>query len=146
MDNSTNLKKTSRRILYAEDSFQPIDPAATNDETVYLWYRRNITLTDASARSILNIRIRKANAFLFFLNGQYISQFDAHNHNQGILNATIALDLSQFKVNQQYLFEILSVTLGIDNSIYIGDFDYKGIVGHRKSIWIHHGSRVSIEL
>ena len=128
LDNSTNLKKTSRRILYAEDSFQPIDPAATNDETVYLWYRRNITLTDASARSILNIRIRKANAFLFFLNGQYISQFDAHNH------------------NQQYLFEILSVTLGIDNSIYIGDFDYKGIVGHRKSIWIHHGSRVSIEL
>jgi hypothetical protein len=101
----------------------------TNDETIYLWYRRNITLTTASARSLLRVQVRKSNALLFFLDGQYISEFDNHNHVQGLLNATIALDLSQFKVNQQYLFEILSVSLGIDNSIYIGDFDYKGIVG-----------------
>ena len=85
---------------------------------------------EASARSILQIQIRKANAFLFFLDGQYISEFDTHTHEQGPLNATIALDLSQFKVNQQYLFEILSVSLGIDNNIWIGDFDYKGIVGN----------------
>ena len=102
----------------------------TNDETIYLWYRRNITLTSASARSILTIQMRKASALLFFLDGQYISQFDTHNHQQGLLNVTIALDLSRFKANQPYLFEILSVSLGIDNSIYIGDFDYKGIVGN----------------
>jgi hypothetical protein len=120
----------------------------TNDETIYLWYRRNITLTTASARSILRIQMRKSNALLFFLDGQYISQFDTHNHEQGLLNATIALDLSRFKINQPYLFEILSVSLGIDNSIYIGDFDYKGIVGNvslddqslcddEKNLWQH---------
>jgi hypothetical protein len=92
--------------------------------------------------------MRKSNALLFFLDGQYISQFDTHNHEQGLLNATIALDLSRFKINQPYLFEILSVSLGIDNSIYIGDFDYKGIVGNvslddqslcddEKNLWQH---------
>lgn len=40
----------------------------------------------------------------------------------------LLLWIYQFQVNQQYLFEILSVSLGIDNRIYIGDFDYKGIV------------------
>jgi hypothetical protein len=102
----------------------------TNDETIYLWYRRNITLTTASARSILKIQIREANAFLFFLNGQYIGEFDTHTHEKDRLDATIALDLSHFKVNQQYLFEILSVSLGIDNNVGMGTFDYKGIIGN----------------
>jgi beta-galactosidase len=106
----------------------------TNDETIYLWYRRNITLTETSARSVLQMQTRKANAFLFFLDGQYLGEFDTHTHEQGPLNVTIALDLSRFKMNQQYLFEILSISLGIDNDVWAGNFEYKGIVGN---VWLN---------
>jgi beta-galactosidase len=106
----------------------------TNDETVYLWYRRNVTLTQAHANSIVQVQTRKANALLFFLDGEYLGEFDNHDHAQGSITATVALDLSTFKPNQQYLFEILSISLGIDNGVWAGGFEYKGIVGN---VWIN---------
>ncbi|CAF0798310.1 unnamed protein product [Adineta ricciae] len=107
----------------------------TNDETIYLWYRRNITLTplQAQANTIIKFDTRKSNALLFFLNGEFLGEFDNHDHNQGGLTATIAVDLSTFKPNQQYLFEILSVSLGLDNGVWENNFEYKGIVGN---VWL----------
>ena len=101
----------------------------TNDETMYLWYRRNVTLTQTQVYTIVTVQTRKSNALLFFLDGKYVGQYDDHNHDHGAVNATIALDLSKFKPNQQYLFEILSISLGLDNGVSEGNFDYKGIVG-----------------
>jgi hypothetical protein len=105
----------------------------TNDETIYLWYRRNITLPETESHTIVKVETRKANALLFFLDGQFLGETDNHDHSQGGITATIALDLSNFKPNQQYLFEILSISLGIDNGIWAGGFEYKGIVGN---VWI----------
>ena len=105
----------------------------TNDETIYLWYRRNVTLTQPSSHSIVRVETRKANALLFFLDGEYLGEYDDHDHNQGPLTATVALDLSRFKLNQPYFFEILSVSLGLDNGISENRFEYKGIVGN---VWI----------
>ena len=102
----------------------------TNDETIYLWYRRNITLRTASARSVLKIQMRKANALLFFLDGQYLGQYDSHAHREGVLNVTLSLDLSRFQINRVYLFEILSVSLGMENYLMGGQLDFKGIVGY----------------
>ena len=105
----------------------------TNDETIYLWYRRNVTLTQRSSRSLFQVETRKANALLFFLDGEYLGEFDNHEHAEGGVTATVAVDLSHFKLNQQYLLEILSVSLGLNNGVSQNSFEYKGIVGR---IWL----------
>ena len=68
------------------------------------------------------------------MDGKYLGEFDNHDHSQGGITVSVALDLSNFKPNQQYLFEILSITLGLDNGMY-GQvvLKHKGIVGN---IWI----------
>ena len=71
--------------------------------------------------------------YLFFLDGKYLGEFDNHDSNRGTIKATIALDLSTFKLNQKYLFEILSISLGVDKGYAQNTFDYKGIVGN---VWI----------
>jgi hypothetical protein len=38
----------------------------TNDESIYLWYRRNVTLTRTSSRTLVQVQTRKENALLFF--------------------------------------------------------------------------------
>jgi hypothetical protein len=102
----------------------------TNDETIYLWYRRNVTLPQTQSHTRVTVQTRKANALLFFLDGEYLGEFDDHDHSQGDVTATVSLDLSTFKPNEQYLFEILSVTLGLDNGVGAGRFEHKGIVGN----------------
>jgi hypothetical protein len=102
----------------------------TNDETIYLWYRRNVTLPQTQSRTSVSVQTRKANALLFFLDGEYLGEFDNHDHSKASLTATVTLDLSKFKPNQQYLFEILSVSLGLDNGVGGRNFEYKGIVGN----------------
>ncbi len=105
----------------------------TNDETIYLWYRRNVTLPQTQSHTRVIIETRISNALLFFLNGEYLGEYDNRDHGQGPITATVELDLSKFKPNQKYLFEILSVSLGIGNGVRAGRFEYKGIVG---KIWI----------
>ena len=73
----------------------------TNDETIYLWYRRNVTLKQASAGIIIHTQTRMANALLFFLDGQFLGEFDNHEHSSGSVDAIIAVDLSHFTPNQQ---------------------------------------------
>ncbi len=80
-----------------------------------------------------NVLSRKANASLFFLNKQYLGEYDNHDNSQGGLTAMVASDFSTFRPNEQYLFEILSISLGLDNGVWSGGFEYKGIVGN---VWI----------
>jgi outer membrane lipoprotein-sorting protein len=105
----------------------------TNDQTIYLWYRRNVTLTEKSSNTLVTVETRKANALLFFLDGEYLGEFDDHDSQRGSITVTIALDLSTFKLNQKYLFEILSISLGVDKGYAQSNFDYKGIVGN---VWL----------
>jgi hypothetical protein len=105
----------------------------TIGQTIYLWYRHNVTLTQTSSTTIVTVQTRKANALLFFFDGEYVGEFDNHEHSKGSVTATVALDLSTFKPNQQYLFEILSISLGLDTNYGQSSFDYKGIVGN---VWI----------
>jgi hypothetical protein len=112
----------------------------TNDETIYLWYRRNITLTETKSYTTVQIETRMANAYLFFLDGQYLGEFDNHAHDQHSITATVSLDLSSFKVNQQYLFEMLSITLGLDNGVWGNNFERKGIIGN---VWLDGQSLIN---
>jgi hypothetical protein len=115
-------------------SVSPLEQLSiTNDETIYLWYRRNVTLKQAEDNTIVTVETRTANALLFFLDGQYLGEYDNHDHRGNIIQGVVALDLSHFKINQQYLFEILSISLGLDNSVTAGHFEQKGIVGN---VWL----------
>ncbi len=105
----------------------------TNGQTSYLWYRRNVTLSQPSATTIVSVQIRAANALLFFLNGEYVGDFSSFDQGKGSLTATVSLDLSTFKANQQYLFEILSISFGLSTNYGQSTFDYKGIVGN---VWL----------
>ncbi len=79
----------------------------------------------------MQVQTRRANSLLFFLGGQCLDHFDNRDHRECTITATSLLNLSQFLPHQQYLFEILSVSLGIDNTDIGPDhFDYKGIVGN----------------
>jgi hypothetical protein len=112
----------------------------TVGQTSYLWYRRNVTLDQPSATTILSVEIRAANALLFFLNGQYVGDFDSFDQGKGTLTATVSLDLSTFKPNQQYLFEILSISFGLSTNYGQSSFDYKGIVGN---VWLDGQSLIN---
>jgi hypothetical protein len=102
----------------------------TNDETIYLWYRRNVTIQQPSATTLITVQTRASNALLFFLDGQYLDEFDDRNHQQGGVVAAVTVDLSHFKPNQQYLLEILSISLGLDNNVGPSIYENKGIVGN----------------
>jgi hypothetical protein len=102
----------------------------TNDETIHLWYRRNASLTQPSEHSVVQVQTRRANSLLLFLDGQFLGNFDEHSHGEGTITINVPLNLTQFHPYQQYLFEILSISLGINNyPIGLGHFEYKGIVG-----------------
>jgi hypothetical protein len=45
-----------------------------------LWYRRNVTLTQALTNTIITVETRKANALLFFLDGKFLGEFDNHDY------------------------------------------------------------------
>ncbi|CAF0982021.1 unnamed protein product [Didymodactylos carnosus] len=100
----------------------------TNDDTVYLWYRRNITLIEPNRYVVVGVQTRKANAMLFFIDGHYLGEFDDHQHSQGNINARVSLDMSSFQPGEHFL-EILSISLGLDNGVWANNFEYKGIVG-----------------
>jgi hypothetical protein len=115
-------------------SVNPLEQLSiSNDETIYLWYRRNVTLQQAADNIIVTVETRTANALLFFCDGQYLGEYDNHDHAGNNIQAMVALDLSHFKTNQQYLFEILSVSLGLNNGVSAGSFELKGVVGN---VWI----------
>ena len=130
----------------------------TNDETIYLWYRRNISLAHPSSQSVVQVQTRRANSLLFFLGGQFLGKFDNGEHGQGPITANVSLYLSQFLPNRQYLFEILSISLGIDNyDIGPGHFEHKGIVGdisldgqsligNETNLWEHQKGLVAVKL
>jgi len=71
---------------------------------------------------------RLANALHFFLGGKYLGEWSDYSHDQGNVTGYIAFDPTQFGEGV-YLFEILSITLGIDNGVGPAQFESKGIVG-----------------
>ena len=81
----------------------------------------------------MTVETRLSNALLFFLDGQFLGEFNTHHHAMGGIDANVTLNLSQFKPDQQYLFEILSISLGLCNHEGPGIDEYKGIVGN---VWL----------
>ncbi|CAF0987969.1 unnamed protein product [Adineta ricciae] len=105
----------------------------TEDETIYLWYRRNVTLNHTSSQILLQVQTRQGNALLIFMDGKYLAEFNNHEAGLDYIDAKILLDLSNFTINQQHLLEILSISLGLHSGVPAYNLDYKGIVGN---VWL----------
>jgi hypothetical protein len=88
-----NILYRNQTILMAGQSVQIYD-----DNLNILW--DSVTLKRASTNIIVTVQTRIANALLFFLDGQYLGEFDNHDHTAGNIQAIAALDISQFKSNQ----------------------------------------------
>ncbi|CAF1660110.1 unnamed protein product, partial [Adineta ricciae] len=128
---SESLIKPSPPLIISPNPLEQLN--ITNDETVYMWYRRNVTLKQPSSNSIARVQTNVANALLFFMDGEYLGEFDDHTHSQGTAEGYVVLDLSRFHSNQQHLFEILSISFGLFSGVYPNTFQYKGIHGN---IWL----------
>jgi len=102
----------------------------TQDETIYLWYRRNITLKRAATNVRVQVQTRLTNALLFYFAGQFLGEFNTHHHAMGNISVNMTFDLSQFQPDREYQFEILSISLGLCNHEGPGIYEYKGIVGN----------------
>ena len=102
----------------------------TNDDTIYLWYRRNITLTQVSTRTPITVDTRHGNSLVFFLNNTYLGTIDDDYDARGPSTINTTFNLTNYQINQEYLFEILSISLGSNTGWGVSTFDYKGIVGN----------------
>ena len=102
----------------------------TNDDTIYLWYRRNITLTQVSTRTPVSVDTRHGNSLVFFLNNTYLGTIDDDYDARGPSTINTTFNLTNYQINQEYLFEILSISLGSNTGWGVSTFDYKGIVGN----------------
>jgi hypothetical protein len=63
------------------------------------------------------------------LDGKYLREVTDCD-GRGPSTITTSLDLSTFKINQQYLFDILSISLSSNTGYGVNTFHYKGIVGN----------------
>jgi hypothetical protein len=69
-------------------------------------------------------------SILFFSNGQYLGEFDDWNRPRGSGEVLTVLNLSHFQTNEQYLFEILSISFGHDGSVRIDYFEQNDSAGN----------------
>jgi len=101
----------------------------TNDDTIYLWYRRNVTLIKVSTQTPIMVQTRHGTSLTFFLNGTYLGTVDDKT-GRGPSTMSTTLNLTNFQINQEYLLEILSISFGSDAGYGMSTLDYKGIVGN----------------
>jgi len=93
--------------------------SVTQDQTIYLWYRTNVTISKEN--NSLTYTGRLANAYLLFLNGTFYNSTADYSHNGGATPINLTFSTS---LRGDVLVELLSVSLGIDSG---GELDYKGI-------------------
>ena len=148
--NYTDISSNNTQLVTIVDAFQwktwsesnqsnasivssatPIEQIAiTDDQTIYLWYRRNVTLTEVSSHVQFTVPTRRGNSLLFYFDGKYLGEFNNHDEGLGNVQANLQFDLSNFQPNKQYLFEILSISFGLNAGVPAYNLDYKGIVGN----------------
>jgi len=78
------------------------------------WYETNFYLTNDSEATVLYINTQEANAFIAYVDGQYVSNGDTHNHLER--NITLCLNLGRLAMGTHSL-SLLSESLGYSNLI-----------------------------
>ena len=69
---------------------------------------------------------RKANSLLVFIDGQFQGATDNHDHAAGNMSMVVGITSP---TKPPFNLTILSISLGLDNGVYPGFLEKKGIVG-----------------
>lgn len=100
----------SRPAVYNSTPMEQLD--LTRDESDYLFYTRNISVSTSGQHHVVVIT-RKANAFLAFVDGILQSYEDNHEHSDGDVSLNLTLNLP----TGDHELTLLSVSLGIINAV-----------------------------
>ncbi len=113
-------------------SIKPIDQVhVTNDTTDYMWYSTNVSFR-VNGQHTLELSTGIANAFLVFLNGQFVGA-DADYSHTGMHGATrmdpranlsFPIDISAAGTHR---LDLLSVSMGLNNWLGVED-NWKGLL------------------
>ena len=99
----------------------------TQDESDYLFYHAKISIPVSSDNAYIAVDSRTANSLLVFINGRFQGAADNHDHISNDITMGVGL-LSP--INVPFNLTILSVSLGLDNGVFPGFVEKKGIVGN----------------
>ena len=88
----------------------------TRDLTDYLYYERNFTVTSSTPPSALTLHAATGNAFLLFIDAQYVGACDDHSHPSTTETVTCSIRVPALAVGPHAL-SLLSVSLGIENGM-----------------------------
>jgi len=97
----------------------------TRDTTDYLFYQTEVGVPVVSGSYVV-VDSRKANSLLVFIDGQFQGATDNYDHAAG--NISMAVGITS-PTKPPFNLTILSVSLGLDNGVYPGFLEKKGIVG-----------------
>ena len=99
----------------------------TQDETDYLFYHTEVSVPVSDEETFVVVDSRAANGLLVFVNGKFQGARDHCHHVSG--NVTMAVGVTT-PDSIPFNLTILSVSLGLDNGVYPGFVEKKGIVGN----------------
>ena len=97
----------------------------TQDTTEYLFYQTEVGVPVVSGSYVV-VDSRKANSLLVFVDGQFQGATDNHDHAAGNISMAVGITTP---TKPPFNLTILSVSLGLDNAVYPGFLEKKGIVG-----------------
>ena len=114
----------------------------TQDETDYLFYHTKVSVPVSADNAFVVVDSRAANSLLIFVNGKFQGATDHCHHVSG--NVTMTVGISP-PISILFNLTVLSVSLGLDNGVYPGFVEKKGIVGNiyvgkmeiTDSVWLH---------
>jgi len=122
---SLNMKETSKGITTEQHPLEQL--WVTQDETEYLFYQTEVSVSASGKSVMVKADSRKANSLLVFVNDHFCGATDNHDHSAGNVTMTVPVDLPYD--DKPFNLTILSVSLGLHNGIPPGFIEQKGIVG-----------------
>lgn len=84
--------------------------ALTHDESDYLFYTRNISVSSSGQQNLI-VTTQKANGFLAFVDGRLQSHIENYEHDDGVIDLSLSLQLNA----GEHELTLLSVSLGLFN-------------------------------
>ena len=122
---SENIEEATAMATVAQYPLEQL--LVTQDESDYLFYHTKVSVPVSDDNDFVVVDSRAANSLLIFVDGKFQGATDHCHHVSG--NVTMTVGISP-PISVPFNLTILSVSLGLDNGVYPGFVEKKGIVGN----------------
>ena len=138
---SENIEEATAMATVAQYPLEQL--VVTQDESDYLFYHTKVSVPVSDDNAFVVVDSRAANSLLIFVNGKFQGATDHCHHVSGNVTMTVGISPS---ISVPFNLTVLSVSLGLDNGVYPGFVEKKGIVGNvyvgkteitDNNIWLH---------